>query len=279
MNIFFRVFIMIVAMGSIVWVMYKLNTEGLDPALFHLDSNQTSSFNPDDVTYFEWKSTNKLYSYDKDPSGRWLPEKNEKALKDLVLFLSQIQLDEVEQKGASSLEVSLDIDGVRWQGAWDGLSFVWKTGPHAGQGEILNENKNIVFFKGAHIFDFVSLDFCKNRITTMTVQAHGKDYRIEQINRGWRVTQPEPHELDPVFIEKWLIGLCKAKVKTILDLSYAQSNAKQGAADFTFVDGGKISLFHVEKDFFIKGNMGLIIEGLGTLLEDLKKHLPATTNP
>jgi len=266
-------------MGSIVWVMYKLNTQGIDPSLFHLDSAQTSSFNPADVTHFEWKTTNKIFSYDRDSNGSWLPQKNEKALKDLLSFLSQIQLGEVEQKGASSLDVALDINGERWQGAWDGLSFVWKTGPHSGLGEVLNEQKNIVFFKGAHIFDSLNIDFCKNRITKITIQAHGQNYLIEQVNRGWNITQPENRALDPIFIEKWLIGLCKAKVKTILDLSYAQSNTKQGAVDFEFVDGEKISLLHVENNFFVKGNMGLVIENLNGLLEDLKNQLKPTTNP
>lgn len=279
MNLIFRVFIMIVAMGSIVWVMYKLNTEGISPSIFHIDSAQTSSFNPEDVTHFEWKSLNKIFSYDKSPSGKWLPQKNEKPLKDLFLFLSQIQLGDVEQKGASSLDVVLDIAGDRWQGAWDGLSFVWKSGPHAGKGEILNESKNVVFFKGAHIFDSINIDLCKNRINKITLQADGQNYEIEQVNRGWSVTAPKPFELDPIFVEKWLIGLCKAKVRTILDLAYAQSNTKQGAVDFSFVDGEKISLLHVEKDFFIKGDMGLVFDKLSSLLEDLKKQLKATPNP
>lgn len=279
MGLIFRIIVMIVAMASVVFVMWKLNTTGIDPAFFHLDSSYTVSFNTQDVTRFEWATTNKIFSYDRDNAGRWLPEKNEPKLKDLLSFLSQIQLNQVEQKGKSSLNVSLDIKGERWDGAWDGLSFVWKTGPNAGKGEILNEQKNMVFFKGAHVFDSMTIDLCKNRITKILIQAHGKNYQIDQVGRGWEVTQPSRQTLDPIFIEKWLIGLCKVKVKTILDLSYAQSNTKQGAMTFEFVDGEKLSLQQVEKDFFVMDKLGLVLEQLGSLVEDLKKHLQPQPNP
>ncbi len=273
MGLFFRVSIMIVAMASVVFVMWKLNTAGIDPSVFHLDSSYSTSFDPAEVTRFEWKSTNKIFSYDRDDGDRWLPQKNEEKLKSLLKFLSQIQLTQVTQKGKSALNVSLDIKGKRWNGSWDGLSFVWKTGPYAGKGEILNEQKNMVFFKGAHIFETASIDLCKNRITKILIQAHGKNYKVDQVGRGWQVMHPTPQTLDPIFIEKWLIGLCDVKVKTILDLSYAQSNTKQGAVTFEFVDGEKLSLLQVEKDFFVLGEMGLVLEQLNNSLEELKKQL------
>lgn len=279
MGLLFRISVMIVAMGSVVFVMWKLNTVGIDPAFFHLDSSYTTSFNTQDVTRFEWTTATKVFSYDRDNAGRWLPEKNEAKLKDLLQFLSQIQLNPVEQKGKSSLDVSLDINGERWDGAWDGLSFVWKTGPNAGKGEILSEQKNMVFFKGAHIFESMNVDLCKNRITRILIQAHGKNYQIDQVGRGWEVVQPAKQTLDPIFIEKWLIGLCKVKVKTILDLSYAQSNTKQGALTFEFVDGEKLSLQQVEKDFFVMDKLGLVLDQLANSVEDLKKHLQPQPNP
>jgi hypothetical protein len=280
MGFFVKIMFMFLALGFIVFAIWKLNTTGIDPAMFQFQT-QPSSFSPDDVTHFEWKSTKKIFSYDKDHHGNWLPAKNQKKLKELFGFLSQIQLNLVEQKGASSLDVVLDIKGVRWNGTWDGLSFVWKSGPNAGKGEILNEQKNIVFFKGAHIFDFVDINLCKNRITKIYLQAFGKNYKIEQIAHGWGVTEPQAQAqaLDPVFLEKWLIGLCKVKVKSLLDLSYAQSNTKQGAVTFEFVDGEKVSLSQVEKDFFVTGDTGLVLEQLNNSLEDLKKQLQPPTNP
>lgn len=273
MGFFVRITVMIIAMASVVFVIYKLNTKGIDPAIFHMEPGQTSSFNPSDVTHFEWKSINKIFSYDKDSAGGWLPKKNEAALKNLFSFLSQIQLSQVEQKGSSSLDVVLDIKGERWTGSWDGLSFVWKTGPNASKGEILSEQKNMVFFKGAHIFDTVQINLCKNRVTKLFVQTNGKNYQIEQAGRGWQVVAPEKKTLDPIFIEKWLIGLCDVKVKTILDLAYAQSNTRQGAITFEFVNGEKLSLFQVEKDFFVSDNLGLVLDHLGSSLETLKKQL------
>ena len=283
MGLIVRIIVMIVAMGSIVFVMYKLNTTGIDPAVFYLEPGETASFNPDHVTKFEWKTAQKIFSYDRDNGGKWLPAKNEARLISLLKFLSHIQLNSVEQKGSSSLEVVFDIEGARWEGAWEGLSFVWKTGPHAGKGEILSEQKNITFFKGAFIFDIYELNLCKNRINKILVQAHGKDNHIEQVNRGWEVTKPQAQTLDPVFIEKWLIGLCKVKVKSLLDLSYAQSDTKRGLIEFTYVDGEKISLPQVEKDFFlvsIDGRPGgAILEGLNNLYLELKKQLQPSANP
>lgn len=279
MNLITRIIVMVIAMVSLIYVIYKLNTKGIDPAFFYLDPAQTASFNPNDVTHFEWKSTTKIFSYDKDNAGRWLPEKNEKPLKNLLSFLSQIQLNQVEQKGASSLDVALDIKGERWTGAWDGLSFIWKTGPQAGKGEILKDQKNMVFFKGAHIFETAEINLCKSRVTKIDLQAFGKNYQIEQLNRGWEVVSPEKKALDPIFIEKWLISLCDVKVKTILDLSYAQSNTQRGAVTFEFVNGEKLSLQQVEKDFFVKGKMGLVLDHLGADLENLKNQLQPASNP
>lgn len=273
MNLFVRIIVMIIAMGSVVFVIHKLNTTGINPAYFYLDPSQTTSFSPDDVTRFEWKASTKIFSYDRDNGGSWLPQKNEAKLKDLLAFLSQIQLNPTEQKGAKSIEVSLDIKGVRWQGSWDGLSFVWNQGPQAGKGEILSEQKNITFFKGAHVFDTLDIQLCKNRITKILVQAHGKNYKLEQIARGWQVTEPTLQTLDPIFIEKWLIGLCQVRVKSILDLNYAQGNVRQGAVTFEFVGGESLTLTQVEKDFFVMGEVGVILDHLGKSLEDLKKQL------
>lgn len=277
MGLIFRIIIMVVAMASVVFVMYKLNTTGIDPTVFHLDPAQVASFNPDDVSRFEWQTTKKIFSYDRDNGGKWLPQKNEAMLNALLTFLSQIQLNTVEQKGTSSLQVLLDIKGERWEGSWDGLSFVWKTGPHAGKGEILNEKKNITFFKGAFIFDTYELNLCKNRINKITLQGNGKSYQITQVQRGWKVTAPKEQELDPIFIEKWLIGLCQVKVKSILDLSYAPGNVQTGLVEFEFVNGEKISLPQVEKDFFLVKESGhttgVLLENLNKSLEDLKKHL------
>lgn len=270
---------MIAAMVSVVFVIYKLNTSGINPSIFYIEPGQTSSFDPSDVTHFEWKSTNKIFSYDKDHADHWLPKKNEPALKNLLSFLSQIQLFDVEQKGASSLEVVLDIKGERWAGSWDGLSFVWKTGPNKGKGEVLREKKNMVFFKGAHIFETAEVNLCKNRIIKIDLQANGKNYQVQQSGRNWEVISPERQVLDPIFIEKWLIGLCDVRVKTILDLAYAQSNTKQGAVTFEFVNGEKLGLFQVEKDFFVSGNLGLVLAPLGNSLETLKKQLQPQTNP
>ena len=277
MGLIVRVIVMVIAMGSVVFVMWKLNTTGIDPAVFHIEPGHEATFDTGQVTRFEWKTTNKIFSYDRDPSGRWLPEKNEGSLKNLLKFISQIQLNEVEQKGKSALDLSLDINGVRWTGSWDGLSFVWNEGPNKGKGEILSEQKNMVFFKGAHVFESVEIDLCKNRITKILLQHNGKNYQIEQVGRGWDVTKPEPKTLDPIFIEKWLIGLCKVKVRTHLDLSYAESNTKQGAVTFEFVDGHKVSLHHIDKNFFTtkteSHEIGLVLEQLDDLLGELKKQL------
>lgn len=283
MGLIFRIIVMILAMGSVVFVMYKLNTTGIDPAIFYLDPAETASFNPDHVTKFEWRTANKIFSYDRDNTGRWLPAKNEPKLNALLKFLSYIQLNEVEQKGASSLNVALDIENTRWEGSWDGLSFVWKTGPHAGKGEILSDKKNIAFFKGALIFEDFEMNLCPNRITKVVLRAHGKDYQIEQIERGWQITKPISQALDPVFFEKWLAGLCKVKVKSLLDLSYAPSSSKQGFIEFYYANGEKISLPQVEKDFFLVNlqgrEAGAILEGLSGLQEELKKQLQPSTNP
>lgn len=279
MGFFFRIIFMFIALGGIVFAIWKLNTGGLNPTYFHMEAKQPSSFDPKDVTHFEWKSLKKIFSYDRDNGGYWLPEKNEEKLKSLLEFLSQIQLSPVEQKGTSSLDVLLDIKGERWAGSWDGLSFVWKQGPSAGFGEILSEQKNIVFFKGAHIFDSIEFNLCKDQITKIYLQAHGKNYKIEQIQQAWSVTQPEPQTLNPIFIEKWLIGLCRVKLKSLLDLSYAQSNTKQGAITFEFLNGEKLSLSHVEKDFFVMQELGLVLDQLNNSIEELKKQLLPQTNP
>ena len=283
MGLLFRIIVMIVAMASVVFVMWKLNTTGIDPAVFHFEPGHSASFNPQDVSRFEWKSAKKIFSYDRDNRGKWLPEKNEGKLNSLLTFLSQIQLNDVTQSGASSLEVSLDIKGERWVGSWDGLSFVWKLGPYAGKGEILGEQKNVTFFKGAHIFETLEINLCKNRIKKIVIQAHGKNYHIDQVQRGWEVTEPLKQTLDPIFIEKWLIGLCQVKVKTLLDLNYAPSNSKTGLVEFTFVDGEKLSLPQVEKDFFltqVEGHpAGVVLEHLNKSLEELKKQLQSPSNP
>lgn len=279
MAFFVKIFVMFAALFGIVFAIWKLNTTGIDASFFNIQEQEPASFDPEDVTHFEWKSTKKIFSYDRTKKGDWLPKKNEKRLIELFEYLSQIQLHTVEQKGASSLDVVLDINNVRWTGAWDGLSFVWKTGPHAGKGQILNEQKNMVFFKGAHIFDNVDFNLCKNRISKIYFQGNGTNYKIEQINNSWQVSQPETQTLNQVYIEKWIIGLCKVKLKTLLDLSYAQSNTKQGAITLEYLNGEKVSLLQVEKDFFVMQEMGMILDQLGNSLEDLKKHLSSPTNP
>jgi hypothetical protein len=280
MRFFFKITFMFLALAGIIFAIWKLNTgTGINPSLFYLDSKEGSTFDPSEVTHFEWKSLNRIFSYDRDNHGKWLPEKNEKKLKELLSFLSQIQKNHVEQKGASSLDVILQVKGVRWAGSWDGLSFVWKEGPNAGLGEILNEQKNIVFFKGAHIFDTLDINLCQSRIVKINFQANGKNYQIAPADHTWKVLEPNAQTLNPAFMEKWLIGLCKVKVKSLLDLSYAQSNTKIGAVTFEFINGEKLSLAHVEKDFFVTQETGLILDQLNTSLEDLKKQLQPATNP
>lgn len=277
MGLVTRIIVMLIAMASVVFVMYKLNTTGIDPAIFYLEPGYTPSFQTNDVTHFEWKAANKIFSFDKDQAGGWLPKKNEKNLKDLLSFLSSIPLNTVEQKGVTPLEVVLDIKGERWTGAWDGLSFLWKSGPQAGKGAVLTEPQNRVFFKGAFVFDTYQIDLCKTRINKILIQANGKNYQIEQLNRGWEVTQPQSQKLDPIVIEKWLIGLCQVNVKTILDLAYAQSNTREGFVTFEFVNGDKLALQQVKKDFFTTQRdgkeLGLVIDQLAPALNELKKQL------
>ena len=77
--------------------------------------------------------------------------------------------------------------------------------------------------------------------------------------------------VDPIFIEKWLIGLCGVKSKSLVDLSYVQSNKQQGYLGLEFVNGQKISLRQIEQDLYRLDDRGVIMDGLMKLQTELSQ--------
>jgi len=224
----------------------------------------------------------KIFSFDRDKNGRFLPKENEKIIDGLLTFLSQIQLNQVQQTGKSALHVVVTVKDQKWIGAWDGLSFVWVEGPNKGKGEILSDKKERVFFRGKYIFDDVSLDLCSTRVEEILLQANGKNYDLVTSGKNW-VLKNSNEPVDTVSIEKWLSQLCQVKIAAVVDPKYIPLNQTTEALNLRFVDGHQVSLLHAEKNLFLQNgspdNPGLILEGMVTTLESLKKALLNPAKP
>lgn len=270
MLLLLRSILLCFALIAVFYSIYYLDNKGINPAYFHIEAEAKPSFDPSRVTHLEWKAKNSIYVLDTDSDMKFHPIERNPIAKDLVRFLSQIQLNDIEQKGSPALEVAITVNSVTWTGAWDGLSFVWTTGPNKGKGEILKDEKNLVFFKGKHVFETLDINLCKNRISKVFLDAAGKTLTLEQSGRNWVITSSSNKPIDPIFIEKWLTGLCKVKAKSYLDLDYAQSDKQIGYLGFEFVGQNRLSFQQIEKDFYIWEGKGVFMEGLSRLHGELK---------
>lgn len=278
MRFFIKLIFLIFLLAGVLYLIYSLKTTGIRPEYLFLDSAAQKSFNTQDVTHFEWRTQSQIFSFDKTSSGQWQPEKNQNTLKKLLDFLSQIQLNNVQQTTPAALEVILKVQNETWRGSWDGLSFVWIDGPKKGMGEILSSKKNQVFFRGRFIFDNVAIDLCPTDPKEILLRMGSKNYTFLQKNGSW-TNNGAALKIDSDAIKKWIRFLCNAPVRAIIDPAYNPSRQSSGAITIKYSDGKPLSLTRVESDLFLIDKWGVIFDGMTHELDTLQKALEETSKP
>lgn len=275
MGLIFRVVVMMIALSGIVYTMYQLNTRGINKEVFHLQE-EGLSFNPADVKKFEWRTRDKISSLEKNPSGQWIPFERELQIKAILKNLAILKLNALEQKNVAQILVHLEVAAELWIGQWDGQSFLWTQGPLKGQGAILTEEFNKMFFRGRYVFDpDIEVKLCQNRVNKIRVTLESKEYVIAQEKRGWTLTYDKTHKsIDPIFIEKWLIKACPLKVQTTIDPAYApQVPRVVNRLSLFYIDQTQYDFFSLEKDLVMANDRALLLSGYATLFGELKAEI------
>lgn len=275
MGLIFRVVVMVIALGGIVYMMYQLNTRGINKEVFHLEQ-QGLSFNPAEVKKFEWRTRDKISSLEKNPSGQWIPFEREKQIQQILKKLATLKLGHLEQKNIAQILIHIEVAGELWIGQWDGMSFLWTQGPLKGQGGVLDEDFNKMFFRGRFVFDpDTEVKLCQNRVAKIRITLDSKEYMIVQEKRGWVLTQEKLHKpIDPIFIEKWLIKACPIKVQATIDPAYSPQVARMvNRLSLFYIDQTQYDFFNLEKDLVMASDRALLLSGYAALFGELKAEV------